>query len=108
MTTTNNLLTKLLTILDDAKALDVLTIDVSKQTSITDYMVICTGRSSRHVKAIADQAMESMKAAHNPALRNSGLNTGEWVLVDFGDFILHVMTAESREFYDLEGHWQSN
>ena len=107
MSNTPDLLTILLKTIEDAQASDIITIDVSKQTSITDYMIICTGRSSRHVKAIAEQAMEAMKTAGHAALRDSGLQTGEWVLVDFGDYILHSMLPETRIFYDLEGHWQS-
>ena|SRR3990167_2562020 len=107
MSNTNNFLTILTKTLEDAKAIDLVTINVSQQTSITDYMIICSGRSSRHVKAIATQAMETMKKAGNTALRDSGLQTGEWVLVDFGDYVLHVMLPENRIFYDLEGHWQA-
>ena len=105
MHTENNNLSKLIAIIDEAKASNIITIDVAKQTNITDFMVICSGTSSRHVVAIAEKAMEQMKASGHPALRDAGLKTGEWVLVDFGDYILHVMLPETRTFYDLEGHW---
>lgn len=101
------LLKKLLQLLEDIQAIDVTVIDVSKQTSITDYMVICCGRSSRHIKAVASHIMEHMKVAGVPAISCSGLESGEWVLVDLGDFIVHVMQPESRAFYNLEGLWQA-
>lgn len=102
----NPLLKILLQSLEDIQAIDVTVIDVSAQTTITDFMIICTGRSSRHVKAIAEQVMEHMKAAGLPAIGNSGLADGEWALVDFGDFVVHVMQPDSRAFYNLEDLWQ--
>lgn len=99
-------LTMLQEALDDIQAKDIITIDVREQTTITDYMVICSGRSSRHVKAIAEQTIEKMKSAGLPALSRSGLDSGEWALIDFGEIILHVMQPESRAFYNLEGLWQ--
>lgn len=104
----NPQLSTLLTLLDDAHAIDTTVIDVSQQTSLTDYMIICTGRSSRHVKAIATQVMEQMKAQGLPALHDSGLENAEWALIDFGDFIVHAMLADTRLFYNLEGLWQEN
>lgn len=103
----NPLLKKLILSLEDIQAIDVNVIDVSQHTTITDYMVVCTGRSSRHVKAIAEQVMEDMKAAGLPALSNTGLESGDWALVDFGDFVVHVMQPDSRAFYNLEGLWQN-
>lgn len=95
------------TILDDAQAIDVISIDVRQQTSLTDYMIVAGGRSSRHVKAIASQVLEKMKAAGFPALSHHGMEFGDWVLIDFTDFILHVMSADSRAFYNLEALWQT-
>lgn len=108
MSDNNPFLPILLKSLDDAHAIDTSVIDVSQQTSITDYMIICTGRSSRHVKAIATQIMEQMKAQGIPALHDSGLENAEWALIDFGDFIVHAMLADTRLFYNLEGLWQDN
>lgn len=102
----NPLLSTLNKILDDIQAIDVVIIDVSKHTSITDYMIVCSGRSSRHVKAIAEYVMEHMKAAGVPAMNHSGLEGGEWALVDLGDFVVHVMQPEVRALYNLEGLWQ--
>lgn len=106
MSDKNPLLNKLILSLEDIQAIDVSVIDVSKQTTITDYMIVCSGRSSRHVKAIAQQIMEDMKTAGLPALSNSGLESGDWALVDFGDFVVHVMQPDSRAFYNIEGLWQ--
>lgn len=100
------MLTNLLNFLEDIQAIDVVTIDVHKQTSITDYMIICSGRSSRHVKAIAEHVMVSMKHAGMAPTSYTGLEGGDWALVDFGDFIVHVMQPDSRLFYNLEGLWQ--
>jgi ribosome-associated protein len=99
-------LTQLLTILDDIQANDVTVLDVRKQTSITDYMIICSGRSSRHVKSIAETAVDKMKRDGLLSLGSHGMEDGDWVLIDFGDYLLHVMQPDSRAFYNLEGLWQ--
>lgn len=92
-------------ILEDIQAIDITVIDVRKHTTITDYMVICSGRSSRHVRSIAEYAMEHMKKAGLPSVGHTGLENGEWALIDFGDFIVHVLQPNMREVYDLEGLW---
>lgn len=92
--------------LEELQAIDIQAIDVHEQTTVTDVMLICSGRASRHVKAIAENVMEIMKEAGWPALSSSGLEQADWALVDFGDIVLHVMQAESRAFYNLEGLWQ--
>ena len=94
-------------ILNDIQANDITVIDVKKHTSITDYMVICSGRSSRHVRAIAEYTMEHMKKAGLPSMNHSGLENGEWALIDFGDFIVHILQPTTREFYNLEELWQT-
>jgi ribosome-associated protein len=100
------LLDKLLHALDEIQAFDIKVIDVSKHTSITDYMIIVSARASRHAKAIAHNVMEVMKPQGLPSISCSGMETGDWVLIDFGDFILHIMLPESRDFYNLEGLWE--
>lgn len=92
--------------LDDIKAIDIVTLDVHKQTSVTDFMIICSGRSSRHVKAIAEDVMLKMKEHDLPPLSHHGFESGEWALVDFGYIVVHVMQADTRAFYDIEGLWQ--
>ena len=108
MSTQNSSLDFLLKILDDMQASDIKVIDVRNQTSITDYMIITTARATRHVKAVGEKLMEEMKKAGTPAMNSSGFETGDWVLIDFGDYIVHVMTSESRQFYNLEGLWEEH
>lgn len=108
MPDTNPMLDKLLKSLDDSQAIDLKVIDVHKQTTITDYMIIVSGRASRHVKAIAQKLMEDMKSAGLASISSTGLETGDWALIDFGDFIVHVMLPDSRQFYNLEGLWEEH
>ena len=107
MPDTNSELNTLQRILEDIQAIDVKIIDVRQHTAITDHMIICSGRSSRHVRSIAEYAMEHMKAAGIPCIRYTGLENGEWALVDFGNFIVHVFQPNMREMYNLEGLWQN-
>lgn len=100
------MLPKILKSLDDIQAIDIKVIDVRKQTTITDYMIIASGRAARHVKAIAQKVMEDMKLAGLPSISCTGLESADWALIDFGDFILHIMQPESRQFYNLEGLWE--
>jgi len=92
--------------IDDLKARDVQTFNVSSTSSITDHMVICSGNSKKHVQSVADYV--AMEAKHNdhPALGIEGMQEGEWVLVDLGPVVLHVMQEATREFYQLEKLWQ--
>lgn len=108
MLDTNPELNTLQHILEDIQAIDINIIDVKKHTTITDYMVVCSGRSSRHVRAIAEYTMEHMKAAGFSPVNHTGLQNSEWALIDFGDFIVHVFQPETRGFYNLEGLWQGN
>ncbi len=87
------------------KAENPVVIDVSDLTTITDTMVICTGTSSRHVSAIAERVIEDAKAAGYRPLGVEGLSEAEWVLVDLGDVIVHVMQAQARALYQLEKLW---
>lgn len=96
----------LLHYLDEMHAIDLVCIDVREQTSITDEMIICSGRSSRHVKSIATTVLEKMKHDGYPAFSKTGIEHGEWALLDFGEIILHVMQPDSRAFYNLEELWQ--
>ncbi|NNM59152.1 MAG: ribosome silencing factor [Legionellales bacterium] len=92
--------------LDDLKATDIVSFDVRKRTSITDMMIICTGNSSRHVKSIANNLAEKAKAAGLRPLGIEGESEAEWVLVDFGDAIVHVMQFNTRQLYQLELLWK--
>lgn len=91
--------------IDDMKGRDIIELDVKDKSSITDTLVICSGNSKRHVISIAENVVVEAKNAGNPALSVEGKETGEWVLVDLGDVILHVMQDETRDFYQLEKLW---
>ena len=91
--------------IDDMKGVDLLVIDVRDMTSITDRMVITSGTSTRHVKSIADSVALKAKQAGFPALGVEGAQAAEWVLIDLGDVVVHVMTPSIREFYALEKLW---
>ncbi len=93
------------TALEDLKAQDIQVLDVHRLTDIADFMVIATGTSSRHVKAMADKTIDAMKEHGHRPLGTEGEQEGEWVLVDFGDLIVHVMLPTTRSFYDLEKLW---
>jgi ribosome-associated protein len=94
-------------VLDEMQAQNVLQLDVKDKTSITDYMYICTGRSSRHVIAIADELFTQLKKSGLEFLRISGTEHGEWALIDCGDILVHVMQPETRAFYNLEELWMN-
>lgn len=108
MPDSKQMLSQILKSLEDIQAIDIKVLDVHEQTTITDYMIIASGRASRHVKAIAQKVMEDMKAAGLPSINSSGIEHGDWALIDFGDFIVHVMQPESRQFYNLEGLWEEH
>ncbi len=91
--------------LEDRKGRNIVTIDVSKTSAVTDYMVIASGTSNRHVKALIDEVTDHSKAVGAPPVGVEGRETGEWVLLDLGDVVVHVMQQEAREFYDLERLW---
>lgn len=91
--------------LDDAKAANILELDIRPLTQIADWMVVASGTSTRHVLALAARLRE---AGVRHGLKPTGVegeNGGEWVLLDFGDLIVHLMLPATREFYDLEGLW---
>ena len=100
------LLARILASLDDDKAEDVVTIDLRGRSSVADYMVICSGRSSRQVGAIAEKLMERLKERFRISARSEGKETSDWVLIDTGDVVVHIFRPEVREFYQLERMWQ--
>ena len=106
MDISSELLKLVIDALEDMKAVDIHTIDVRDKTSVTDVMVICSGTSSRHVKSLADNVIKKTKESGHAPLGIEGQDAAEWVLVDLGDVIVHVMQPQVREFYDLESLWR--
>lgn len=91
--------------IEDMKGRDLVVLDVSNKSNMTDYLIVCSGNSKRHVISIAENvALEAKRAGKKP-LGIEGNDTGEWVLVDLGDVIVHVMQDETRDFYQLEKLW---
>jgi ribosome-associated protein len=99
------LLSVILTALSDDKAEEIVEIDLRGKTAIGDYMVICSGRSSRQVAAMADKLVEKLKQDYGRLSRVEGKEAGDWVLIDTGDVIVHIFRPEVRDFYQLEKMW---
>ncbi|WP_439154018.1 ribosome silencing factor [Yoonia sp.] len=104
--TSETLLAAVLKSLDDDKAEDVVQINLRGKSEMGDYMVIASGRSSRQVTAIAEKLADRLKQEFGVIAKTEGKDTGDWVLVDTGDVIVHVFRPEVREFYQLEKMWQ--
>ena len=105
--TSDALLASILSQLDDDKAEEVVQIDLRGKTAIGDYMVVCSGRSSRQVSAIAEKLAQMVKDDYGRSPKVEGKETGDWVLIDTGDVIVHVFRPEVREFYQLEKMWMT-
>ena len=93
--------------IDDLKGRDIVTLDVRGKSSVTEFMVICSGTSNRHTKSIADYVAAEVKKAGINTLGIEGQSSGEWVLLDLGDVVVHVMLEDSRSFYQLEKLWSA-
>ena len=93
--------------LEDSKAENVVPIDIQRKSSIAGYMVVASGRSNRHVSAVADHLIKALKEAGLGTARVEGLASADWVLIDAGDVIVHVFRPEVREFYSIEKMWQA-
>ncbi|MCF6316062.1 MAG: ribosome silencing factor [Marinosulfonomonas sp.] len=100
------LLERILTSLDDSKAEDVISISLKGKSEIADHMVICSGRSTRQVSAMAEKLADQLKHEFEIFPKIEGKDQGDWVLIDAGDVIVHVFRPEVREFYQLEKLWQ--
>jgi ribosome-associated protein len=94
--------------LESLKAKHITQLNVSALTSVADHMIIASGTSGRHLKALADKVVEVFKASGEPPLGVEGQSGGEWVLVDLGDILVHIMLPAVREYYDLEQLWRVN
>ena len=92
--------------LDDVKARDVDVIDVRGKSSITDYMMIASGTSKRHVVSLAQAVSDKVKQADIEPLGTEGQSDGDWVLVDLGELVVHIMMPDARSYYDLERLWR--
>jgi len=101
-----DLLSAVIASLEDDKAEEIVTIDLKGRSSMADQMVVCSGRSTRQVSAISEKLIDRLKQEFGFSPRSEGLETGDWVLIDCGDVIVHVFRPEVREFYQLEKLWQ--
>lgn len=104
-TTSDALLVSILDTLNDDKAEDIVQIDLRGKTEIGDYMVVCSGRSTRQVSAISEKLAQKVKDEFGRTPKMEGKDIGDWVLIDTGDVIVHVFRPEVREFYQLEKMW---
>ena len=91
--------------LEDIKAVNPVAIDVKNISSLTDFMVIASGTSNRHLAAMSERVLEGIKENNVSGIRIEGQGGDEWLLVDAGDVIIHLMSSDAREFYDLESLW---
>jgi ribosome-associated protein len=105
-TTSEMLLARILTSLKNDKAEDIVQIDLRGKSSIGDYMIIASGRSSRQVSAISEKLVDNIKQDFGRSRKVEGKGAGDWVLIDTGDIIVHVFRPEVRDFYQLEKMWQ--
>lgn len=92
----------------EKKAIEPVVLDLRAIASFTDYFVIFSGANERQVQAISDEVYETLKKAGEPAARVEGYNTAEWILLDYGDFVVHVFEQKARKFYDLERLWRES
>ncbi len=96
---------KIVEALEEKKAKDVKSIDISEITVISDYFVICSGTSTTHIKALADEVEVKMEEINVELLRKEGYNSARWILLDFNSVVVHIFHEEDREFYNLERLW---
>jgi len=101
----HTLLDRIQTSLDDDKADDLVTIDLTGRSSLTDALLVATGRSARHVSSLAENLARRIKEWGYGTARIEGLPQGDWVLIDAGDVVVHIFRSEVRAYYDLEGMW---
>ena len=102
----NELLNKIIKILDSKKAINIKTIDIKDRSSLADYMIITSGTSSTHIKSLADNVEEDLKKEEIYPNKIEEYNTNSWILMDYGDIIVNIFTEEERENYNLEELWE--
>lgn len=101
----DNIQELVLATLEDLKAVEIQQIDVRDKTTITDFMIIATGTSTRHIKAMTEKLVEAAKANGQQPFGVEGQKAADWMLVDLGDVVVHIMTADARDYYNLEKLW---
>ena len=104
--TSDAILALVLKSLDDDKAEEIVTIDLRDKSAMADHMIICSGRSTRQVSAIAQKLLDRLKEKFRLSARAEGKDVGDWVLIDAGDVVVHIFRPEVRDFYQLEKMWQ--
>ena len=102
---TISLKNKIIESLEDIKAVNPIAINVKKISSLTDFMIIASGTSNRHITTISEKVIDGLKKNKIKEMKVEGQGGDDWVLVDAGDVIVHLMSSEAREFYDLESLW---
>ena len=102
---TQKLKNKIIKSLEDIKPVNRIAIDVTKISSLTDFMIIASGTSNRHIAAMSEHILENLKETNISGIKIEGQGGDDWVLVDAGDVVIHLMSADAREFYDLESLW---
>lgn len=103
----NHLLDKILNILEDKKAINVEVMDVADKTTLTDYFVIASGTSNTHIKALAEEVVYQLKQENILPKSQEGVQTASWVLLDYGEVIVHIFSEETRKFYSIEALWKN-
>jgi ribosome-associated protein len=102
---TQKLKNKIINSLEDIKAVNPIAIDVTRISSLTDFMVVASGTSNRHIAAMSEHVLEDLKETNISGIKIEGQGGDDWVLVDAGDVVIHLMSEDAREFYDLESLW---
>jgi ribosome-associated protein len=92
----------------EKKAIDTVVLDLREIASFTDYFIIASGTNERQVQAISDEVVETLKKSGTPVIRVEGYKTAEWILLDYGDFVMHIFGVNARKFYDLERLWRES
>jgi len=97
-----------LTAAAEKKAIDTVVLDLREIASFTDYFIIASGANERQVQAISDEVVDTLKKSGTPVTRVEGYKTAEWILLDYGDFVMHIFGDKARKFYDLERLWRES
>jgi ribosome-associated protein len=92
----------------EKKAIDMIVLDLREIASFTDYFIIASGANERQVQAISDEVVDTLKKSGSPVVRVEGYKTAEWILLDYGDFVMHIFGDKARKFYDLERLWRES